>query len=311
MITTFIILYVSIGCLAVIWLLAKLDLYFTFIKESHSKVVLRGSLLHKIIGKGHGQGVLAKHLGIYFYGFWPIHRIYHPLLRWTDSSGQSHNRRVSNILMAKFGYQFTLMGLEIANQPVPFILKFLVTGRITDPALALFAIGDGQQTTFLDQLERLLLAGVREWVAGIKTYEDLQNLTPENKKALNDVLGWVKKEMVKFGWELDISQTEITEVAPGNEEVQRLTQQIYEAKLQREKTLIEASARMRARRMDGLGEAARMKAMAAQINASPEAAHLVAALQIAQDTKPADKMIILPGNLVDAFGGLLRRSQTP
>jgi hypothetical protein len=181
--------------------LAPNDIFFTFVKETTGKIVVRGGEFQKalIAQKGHTfQGNLSSKGkeednweviegkewhpfgGLRFYGFWPLDKIYHYDFEWTHlhEGGRvvvHKEKELDQILLKIDSYvvECKFEGNEAVEDidGLPLAVKLVVPIRIVNPYVAVFIT-----EKWLSLVTGLTKAVLREFIGSFRYKEDLINM---------------------------------------------------------------------------------------------------------------------------------------
>lgn len=189
---------VVLSAMVSLWpfLLAKLDLFFTFIKEGEAKIVARGETYCKTIFalKGHRikrngdieqlppgaseptKWFWEKYFGVSWVGLPPFQKIYSYRLRWTsykptgrsgEKAPEVNDETLSSVFIKDKVYFGLIQDVETI-EGIPLRVEFLATLRVVNPYKAVFLISNWVETV----IDRISQQG-RVYI-GNKTYKELQ-----------------------------------------------------------------------------------------------------------------------------------------
>jgi len=182
-----------------VWLyLAPNNMFFTFIKEGHAKIVVRAGQFHKALINWQGRTFSYKksgddrweivegnetHLfgGLRLYSlFWPLDKIYTYDHRWTHlhSNGEivSHQEHLDFVFLKEDMYVVRVdlrdeAGMEDING-MPIGITILLPMKIVNPYIATFRV-----RRWLPMITGVVQARLRRFVANYRYKEDLLNMT--------------------------------------------------------------------------------------------------------------------------------------
>lgn len=147
----------GIGVFLVIYfVLAPKNLFWTFVQEGTSKVVVRGDKFKQALIQWKGYtlnddwevvGGEEKQLffgGLMFYGWWPLDDIYIYDFTWTsikeNGEPQHHEKEVLDYILLKEDVYWTKVEKAEDMQMLPLDVELILSIRVINPYKALFAI---------------------------------------------------------------------------------------------------------------------------------------------------------------------------
>ncbi|MBX4198279.1 hypothetical protein KW782_03025 [Candidatus Parcubacteria bacterium] len=190
------------------------------------------------------RGLLARHLGIYFYGFYPFLRVYTYPFSWTEwvpkgegSKDKGHENRgkdageheawrrtekVSSFFLKDFPYFFILERAETA-EAITVNVGYVITVRGINPDKALF-----KTDNWLRQIESQVYADIRNYV-GNQEFKQLISETDARGaefKPLSDELIRLRGKEFRDRYGIHIVKVSIVYVDPHEKEDLRVVQAI-------------------------------------------------------------------------------------
>ncbi len=140
-----------------VWfVLAPLNIFFTFVKEGTAKVVVRGEAVQRVFIQWEGyvldsEGDVVPGQqwypfgGLRLFGWWPFDQIYRYKSRWTsiraDGTKQAHDDVLRHVLLKDFVYITEVKDAE-DKEMVPLTFDLLITLRVINPQKAIFRVED-------------------------------------------------------------------------------------------------------------------------------------------------------------------------
>lgn len=258
--------------------------FFTIVKESEAKVVVKFESFHKIIftdknrflddegniTEGNGRKTNIWGLGgIHWVGIPPFYQIYRKKTSWTsreidtDEKGRSISKDVTkkkvsvDAILIRFDvYSHTILKAECSGN-VPLDVTYIINSRCKNPYKALFLIEHWEEAVFgaLDQ-------SLRDYI-GTKTYDDL--ISKEASKKVEGLFSWLEERGIISDIEnhygIEVRSCDIIEINPDEKFIEVSTE-----KYRAEQKAIAAKYQAEAITKLGTAEADAVTAMAMAIN---------------------------------------------
>lgn len=225
------------GVIGGIYLLAKNDIFFTFVEEGTARIIMKFGGFHKIVMQYENCGLnkewnvelckpgkAKKSLfgGLKWVGIPGIYSVYEYTFRWATVKPQKEIgeqieriiKPLKHILVKDYVYFGEIKGAETKSL-VPLDISFLVVIRVTNPYKALFRVHD-----WIDAVMSRIEAYFRQFVSGTE-YEDLiakkQQMGGEIMIELEKtgILGDKGKFLVDYG--VKIKNIEMRDIDPAGE----------------------------------------------------------------------------------------------
>lgn len=225
------------GVIGGIYLLAKNDIFFTFVEEGTAKAIMKFGGFDRIVIKYEnceldkewdvklckpGKGKKSIFGGLKWIGIPGIYSVYEYTFRWATVKPQKEigeqieriTKPLKHILVKDYVYLGEVKGAETKSL-VPLDISFLVVIRVTNPYKALFRVHD-----WIDAVMSRIEAYFRQFVSGTE-YEDLiakkQQMGGEIMIELEKtgILGDKGKFLVDYG--VKIKNIEMRDIDPAGE----------------------------------------------------------------------------------------------
>lgn len=211
-----ILLLLLIGGMVLLWpyLLARLDLFFTFVREGEAKIVVRGERYQRTIFslKGHRissdgtiestsneprKKIWERLFGVYWVGIPPFQTIHRYFLRWTSykpkgvdgkKAPEVNEETLSSVFIKAKVYYGLILDVE-TNEGVPLKIEFLTMLQVVNPYRAIFLVNSWVETV-IDRISQQ----ARVYV-GQRSYADL--LTKETSDPKEGFSGFLFDDTTK------------------------------------------------------------------------------------------------------------------
>lgn len=150
--------------------------------------------------------------GLCWIGFWPIDRVYEYKFRWRDiqlvggkEQVQFHEENIDYIFVRPDVYWTDIKAAETKKpERIPLDVQFLVTMRVCNPYLALFAAPSNWNENAMSRLN----AKFRGWV-GEKTLDEVLSLKEEPKEIWKELKDDPLIKMLEKEWGIKIEENGI------------------------------------------------------------------------------------------------------
>ena len=238
--TTLTIIVVGIfGFIGVIYLLAKLNIFFTLVKEGTAKAIMRFNKFSRIVvsyknhevnddwdvveEKPNSMSKLLKLFGgLRFVGLPIINTVYRYKFKWTsyeqlDESGKTTTKPKTkeeflDFILVQDDVYFTFLDAAETKGMVPVDVSLLLTLRIKNPYKALFKIQHWLEATL-----NLIKPAFRSFVAD-KKFEDLVAQKEAIKREVGSFISETRiDEEILRNYGVEIVAVEMVEVGPAGE----------------------------------------------------------------------------------------------
>jgi len=250
-----VVVFVVLGGLALvailIWkVLAPRDMFFTFVDEGTCAVIVMAGKFYKALIQWEGHtfdhtfdhnwdvidGTEPWHPfgGLRFYGIYPFLQRYSYKFRWIslreDVHEERHEEILYSVLLKDFPYVLKIAGAE-NSEMVPLDFTLIVTARVVNPQMALFAVQD-----WMEMLVSQLNPAFRAYVA-TRTFEELKGVTR------GDVTAALAVSLADFAadYGVEVKSVAIKEVTPPDT-YQKAAALKYEADKRKGQIMVDAEA---------------------------------------------------------------------
>lgn len=317
-----------------IHILARLDVFFTLVREGTAKVIVIAgkpikvfltSRNSRVTGRGDGYSrweiedgspklSLRRKLwekvfgGIYFYA-WPIAQVYNYPFTWTtikrlpskdDQESreirETRTQKISWIYVKDYVYAIVLKNVELSDK-IPIEIVVLLTISVKNPIKALFAISN-----WLESITDLVGAEMIQILAGV----EYDNLISE-KSSIRDQLQQVIREKMPEIFEtygVEIKRAELKDIEPP-EEFRDLTLIATRKRKEADGVREEARGVSDRSRIEAEGQALAITTVTNAVRDGGDVAMDLQRLKTLGETKPS--ITVVSPNILDAvknvFGG--------
>lgn len=240
---------IAIGLGIILGILASV-LRFTTVKEGTAKVVFKGDSFHKILMSYEGYHMtgewdvqkngsfftspLQSFFGLYFVGFWPIHKIYTYNFEWAEMKQNkagvyevNHREAPTNFIYVKdFPYVGILDAAETKGG-LPVDVRYVATIRVTNPYRALFKV-DG----WLGRTIAAVNSANRSFI-GTKEFAELTS-DNEEKEVIKVEISLLNQKLADYGVEIVKLETQAIDISgKAGEKAREATTLAYVAERQK------------------------------------------------------------------------------
>ena len=308
------VLMIIVGfCLVYFWW-APRNLFFTFVPESRSKIVVRGDAFRKaliqwkdyqlgsqwnVIGfPGAGRSVFG---GLRYYGFWPLDDIYIYDFQWTgikeDGTIDPHPKETLDFILLKDDiYGLKEEKAEDKNL-LPLDITVALTIRIVNPYRALFNVQNWLETVY---------NRVRPYIRDFITTDTYENFIKNPARMGIQIQTRLEEEKIlnefwqRYG--VDIRKIEVKDIDPGKE-YRDISLAKYLAEKEREKIEIQAEAEKNRLKIVADGEANRILRVYKEVEKHGELGKFIRALEALEKSpeKGTKWVVPFPEELLSLF----------
>jgi len=269
------------------YLLAKVDLFFTFVKEGEAKIIIRGERYQRTIFSLKGHQLLSdgtikpasggeprkkiweRLFGVYWIGIPPFQTVHRYFLRWTSykpkgvdgKKAPEVNEETLNSVFIKAKVYYGLI-LEVeTNEGIPLKVEFLAMLQVVNPYRAVFLVNSWVETV-IDRISQQ----ARVYI-GQKSYSDL--LTKETSNPKEGFSGFLFDEtpgvtplasIIGESYGVQVISCDILSLDPP-ESYRKATTAAYEASRTAEATVLAAEAEAKTITLKSTAQAGAIRAI--------------------------------------------------
>ncbi len=229
------------------FVLAKKNLFFTFVEEGTAKAVVRGATFKKVttpegkvykVTKGgqfrraliqwrgytldrksnvvEGRERWHPFGGLRYYGFWPFDQIYTYIFQWTgvaeNGEIQSHPKEKLDYILLKDDIYWAEVENAEDEELLPLNVEVILTQRVVNPRKALFAV-----QSWLETIVNRIKPAVRDSI----TSKPYKLLIQKTEAIGEEIYGKLEEELLekefldRYG--IDVRKIEVKEINPREE----------------------------------------------------------------------------------------------